>query len=367
MNIRWKWILAACIGFVVILWIFSALENAGKKRTVTRSPSSSRYQGVVGVGSSGVTAKIDLTDNLNPAILPDLLRSILEEIAPTEKPETTAFQQKVVQTLSQRIMEDPDVNYQVDLNEDDNVDPVLVVPEAVDDEAAVYSIRVPDPEKHPKDPSPTDQTTDWSKIAEEGVELCAVSATFDEQAKSITVDAAPNQHLYTGSGSSTHYRETYPASRHSWMETYFAYRLFSDVLFGPRYGWYGPGWYGGWYGGYYGGVNRNVTVRRNITRTQTKYRTAGRQSSAMRTSKGNAASSSASRRTTPPSFVRRQSSSASRVGSSSTRSTTTRPSSTSTRSTYRPSTSSRSSSSRSSSTFRSSGSSYRGGGFSFGK
>ena len=150
MNIRWKWILAACIGFVVILWIFSALENAGKKRTVTRSP----YQGVVGVGQSGVTAKIDLTDKLNPAILPDLLRSILEEIAPTEKPETTAFQQKVVQTLSQRIMEDPDVNYQVDLNEDGNVDPVLVVPEAVDGEAAVYSIRVPDPEKHPKDPRP---------------------------------------------------------------------------------------------------------------------------------------------------------------------------------------------------------------------
>ena len=386
MDIRWKWILACCIGFIVILWIFSALENMGTKRrqTASRSTSSSRYQGVVGVGSSGVTAKIDLTDKLNPAILPDLLRSILEEIAPTEKPETTAFQQKVVQTLSRRIMEDPDVNYQVDLNEDGNIDPALVVPEAVDEEAAVYSIRVPDPEKHSKDPDPTDAATDWAKIAEEGVELCAVSATFDEQAKSITVDAAPNQYLYAGAGASTHYRETYPASRHSWMETYFAYRLFSDVLFGPRYGWYGPGWYGGWYGGYYGGMNRNVTVRRNITRTQTKYRSAGRQSTAMRTSKGNAASSSASRRTAPPSFVRRQSSAASRSGTSSsstrsstarpstTRSSTARPSSTSTRSsstrsTYRPSTSSRSSSSRSSSTFRSSGSSYRGGGFSFGK
>ncbi len=395
MNIRWKWIIALGVGFVVVLWIFGALENSAKKRRdaarrdsvsrPTSTPSRSNYQGVVGVGRSNVTASMDLTDKLNPAILPDLLRSILEEIAPTEKPETTAFQQLVVQTLSQRIMNDPDVGYQVDLNEDGNLDPVLVIPETVDGVAAVYSIRVPDPDKHPKDPDPAGQTTDWATIAEEGVELCALSATFNEQAKSITVDAAPNQYLYASSGTAapTHYRQTYASSGHNWMQTYFAYRLFSDVLFGPRYGWYGPGWYGGWYGGYYRGLDRRVVVRRNVTRNVTKYRSANRSSSAMRTSTGKAATSSAaSRRTAPPSFVRRQSSSASRVGgTSSTRTTTTRPS-TSTRSstsrttTTRPSTSTRSStyrtptrssSSRSSSTFRSSGSSYRGGGFSFGK
>ena len=377
MNFSWKWILGICAGLLVMIWIMNALENRSSRRNVERqrqAASSSRgdYSGVVGVGRSAVTSSIDLSGKLDPSILPDLFRAILEELAPTERPDTEAFQKKVVQTLSQRIMEDPDINYRVDLNEDGNMDPVLVVPEAVDGEAAVYSIRVPDPEKFPKDP--TASTTDWAKIAEEGVELCALSATFNEQEKSITVDAAPNGYLYGGGGSAapTHYRETYASSGHNWMQTYFAYRLFSDVLFGPRYGWYGPGWYGGWYGGFYGGWHRPVVVR-NVTRTQTRYRKASNRSAPMTTRSGRQAVSSASRRTTPPSFVRRQASSASRQTGS--RTSTPRTSTTSTRastpsstrtSTSRPSTSS----SRSSSTFRSStsrSSSYRGGGFSFGK
>ena len=47
MNIRWKWIIALGVGFVVILWIFGALENRANKRrdaarrdSVTRTTSS---------------------------------------------------------------------------------------------------------------------------------------------------------------------------------------------------------------------------------------------------------------------------------------------------------------------------------------
>jgi hypothetical protein len=257
---------------------------------------------IVGVGRSQVTTKIDLTDKLNPAILPELLKEILREMTPNQKPKSDEFQQQVVQKLSQRIMDDPEVNYRVDLNKDENLDPVLVVPESIKGEAAVYSVRVPDPQKYPKDPA---SNSDWGKIVEEGVELCALSVTFNETNKTMVVDAEANEYLYQDSP--RNYRSEYVVHNHSWLETYFTYMVFRDILFGP-YLWYRPMWYGGWYGPWYGGWHAPVYTR-PVTQTVTRYKRAPSTSSSMRTASGRTVRSSKSTsRTRAPSFIRRQSS-----------------------------------------------------------
>ena len=220
----------------------------------------------VGVGRSAVSVKIDLTDKLNPAILPDVLKEVFREIAPTKKPESKEFQQKVVQKLSQKVMDDPEVNYRVDLNEDGNIDPLLVVPESVEGKAAVYSLRVPDPGSHPTDPQ---QNADWHKIADGGIELVALSVTYDQNAQSMAINAESNKYVYEGRNH--HHSSTYHSHGHSWMATYFQYMILRDILFRP-YGWYGPGFYGGWYGGFYGGWHAPVGTR-SVRRTVTRYNT----------------------------------------------------------------------------------------------
>lgn len=221
----------------------------------------------VGVARTKVSTKIDLTNKLNPAILPDVMKEVLKEIAPQGKPESQKFQQKIVQILSQKIMDDPEVNYQVDLNEDGNLDPLLVVPESVQNKAAVYSLRVPDPGQYTTDP---DQNANWHQIAKDGIELVAISLTYDQNNSSMMINAESNQHVYEGRAH--HHKSSYYASEHSWMQSYFRYMIIRDILFSP-YRWYGPTWYGGWYGGYYGQWHAPVRTR-TITRTTTRYKRA---------------------------------------------------------------------------------------------
>ena len=247
----------------------------------------------VGVGRSAVSVKIDLTDKLNPAILPDVLKEVFRELAPTKKPESKEFQQKVVQKLSQKIMDDPEVNYRVDLNEDGNIDPLLVVPESVEGKAAVYSLRVPDPGNHPTDPQ---QNADWHKIAGDGIELVALSVTYDQSAQSMAISAESNKYVYEGQRQ--HHSSTYHSHGHNWMATYFQYMIMRDILFRP-YGWYGPGFYGGWYGGFYGGWHAPVGTR-SVRRTVTSYNTSP---ASARSASNVARSSRAKSRTAAPKSI----------------------------------------------------------------
>ena len=317
----------------------------------------------VGVGRSAVSVKIDLTDKLNPAILPDVLKEVFRELAPTKKPESKEFQQKVVQKLSQKIMDDPEVNYRVDLNEDGNIDPLLVVPETVEGKAAIYSLRVPDPGDHSTDPQ---QNADWHKIANGGIELVALSVTYDQSAQSMDISAESNKHVYEGRNH--HHGSTYHSHGHNWMATYFQYMIMRDILFRP-YGWYGPGFYGGWYGGFYGGWHAPVGTR-SVRRTVTSYNTSP---SSARPASNVARSSKARSRTTAPKSITDMKSKramTARTGGASRSGAFGSGRSSTTRSVNRSSTSSRSRSSgygrtSSSSTRRSS--SFRGGSRGFGK
>ncbi|MFC1584969.1 hypothetical protein ACFL5V_05435 [Fibrobacterota bacterium] len=234
----------------------------------------------VGVGKTQVDTKIDLTDKLDPQILPDVLKDVFASIQVEEKPDTKKFQQMVVQKFSQAVMDDPEVNYRVDLNEDGTIDPLMVVPENVENEAAVYSLRVPDPSDYPKDPG---SSSDWDKIADkQSIELVEVGVTFDEASKQVAISSTPNQHVYEKGGANSHYTQQYPHQHHNWIQTYFQYRLFSMVLFGP-YGWgFGP-----FYGGYYGGFYRPYPVAsRAQARAGSRYSNAPRSNQGLKTASG---------------------------------------------------------------------------------
>ena len=253
--------------------------------------------GYYGIRGDLAKVKIDLTGKLNPAILPDVMASVLAEMAPRQKPTTREFQQTLVQKLGQRIMEDPEVNYRVDLNDDRNLDPVLVIPESVRGEAATYSIRVPDPAQHSKDPS---GTPDWAQIAKEGVELCALSVTFNERSRTAAIHVESNSYLYEGQ--THHHRSEYRGSGARWIDTYLTYMVFRDILFMP-YGWYGVGWYRGWYDPYYTTWHRPAHTR-PATRTVTRYRAAPGAKGAVKTASGaSVRSSRASTRTQPPKSI----------------------------------------------------------------
>jgi hypothetical protein len=252
----------------------------------------------VGVGQAQVQAKIDLTDQLNPAILPDVLKDVLASIQVKEKPDSKKFQQLVVQRFSQAVMDDPEVNYRVDMNEDGTIDPLMIVPESVEGEGATYSLRVPDPGSYPRDPTGNE---DWDRIAnKESIELVEVGITFDEVNKQVAISSTPNGHVYENSGHNAHYTQNYGHHHHSWIQTYFQYRLFSMMLFGP-YGW----GFGSFYGGYYGGFYRPyATAARAGSVTPTRYANAPRSNQALKSSSGKTVKGSraASRRGAPKSI-----------------------------------------------------------------
>ena len=150
---------------LTLLAILVICIGCGNSDDAPPARSSKTYS--VGVAQSNVSVKIDLTDKLNPAILPDVMREVLQELTPTEKPDSEKFQQQVVRKLSHKIISNPEVIYRVDLNEDSNLDPLLVVPESVQGQAAVYSVRVPDPTTYPKDPEAYD--VDWDQVAKTGI------------------------------------------------------------------------------------------------------------------------------------------------------------------------------------------------------
>ena len=258
----------AFIGIFVVLLVISGIFHWRGNRDMN----------VVGVARSSVSAKIDLTDKLNPQILPDVLNQVFASITVSENPEKEAFQKEVVQKFSQAIMEDPEINYRVDLNEDGTIDPILVVPESVEGKAAVYSLRVADPGAYPKDPG---NDADWQEIAgKQSIELVEVAVTTEKSNKKVAISSTPNPHVYENQGGNTHYTQSYHSRSFSWIEAYFAYSLFSSILFGP-YGWGMGPFYGGYYGGYqpypthYRSRPVNATRYGNAPRTGTALKTAG--------------------------------------------------------------------------------------------
>ncbi len=259
------------IGLFIGLLLISGISNFF-------SSQSSDSQ-MVGVARSKLSLKLDLTDKLNPEILPDVLNQVFSKMDVSQKPEAEKFQKELIRKFSQAIMDDPEVNYRVDLNEDGVIDPVLVVPENIENQGAVYSIRVPDPSDYPKDP---ESGADWDKIAKkQSIELVEVSTTFDRETKALSISSTPNGQLYENSQGS-HYSNTYRSQSHGYLNGFMTGYIFSSILFRP-YGW----GYGGFYGGYYGSYYRpHPTSYRSRSVRSSRYGKAPRSTSALKSSKG---------------------------------------------------------------------------------
>ena len=78
------------ISFVLYLGCGGSENRVSSNERVPDNRNNQTYS--VGVAQTNVNVKIDLTDKLNPAILPDVMREVLEELAPTEKPDSQKFQ-----------------------------------------------------------------------------------------------------------------------------------------------------------------------------------------------------------------------------------------------------------------------------------
>ncbi len=258
------------IALFIIILFFSFLL---RKKTETN------YQ--VGVARSAVQTRIDLTNQLDPQILPTILEEVLSGISiqgKNGKIDSKEFQKTVVQNLSQAILSNSETNYRVDLNEDGIIDPLMILPESVDGEAVIYSLRVPDPEIFPKDPQ---GDVDWDKIAkDQSLEIIELVMTLTQSKEGVSIASKPNSNVYQNTSNQTSYQQHYPSTSYNWIQTYFQYRLFSAVLFGS-YGWGFGGFYGGFYGSHYSPVRTASRPYR-----ASSYKKAPKSSSSLKSASG---------------------------------------------------------------------------------
>ena len=242
----------------------------------------------VGVGVSQRTTamlngeKLDLTSELDPAQVPEIVKMAYLEGAKLEKKDKELLTY-VIQEVSTKTA----AISTIDLNEDNSPDPILVVPEG-DSERMTFSIRIPDPAKVTTYPDAPDE---WQNLAENrALEVLAVTVyprLNNGQLEKFDVEATPNKQLYESNHG--HYHS-------SFMSGFFTAHLINTMFFNPYMGWYGPGFYGrmgyyspGYYQSNYGG--RDVQTTRT---TRTTYNKATPAVSSMKTNSGQSVSSSLS-------------------------------------------------------------------------
>ena len=247
------------------------VSDAGKKLDVSS----------VGVGVSQRTTavldgeKLDLTADLDPAQVPEIVKLAYLEGAKLEKKdnELLTYVIKEVSNKTAGIST-------IDLNEDNSPDPILVVPEG-DSERMTFSIRIPDPVKVTTYPDTPDE---WQSIAENrAIEVLAVTVyprLNNGQLERFDVEAKPNKQLYESSQSSY---------QSSFMSTLFTAYMINRLFFNPYMGFYGPGFYGHMGYANYGG--RDVQSTRT---TRTTYNKATPAATSMKTNSGQSVSSSLS-------------------------------------------------------------------------
>lgn len=266
------------IAVLIVYWVFFK-DSTPKSPELSVSPSSSsavesNSRPIVGVSNvlneeAIQRLGVDLTENLNPQLVPALVAEAMKETAQSGVSES-AFTQAFVTTVSNKIK---DIST-IDLDNNGFADPILVIPQNYSEaaEQLQLSIRVPDPVTVTSLPEPSDQGA-WSDIAENrSIEIMNVSA-IKEGAEQLAMQAAPNPEMY---------QNTQPYYRSPGMS-------FSDVLLtslmvnwlmGPRF--YGPGF------GYYGGANpRTVqTVQRTRVSSTSGLRSAQGTSTPLKTNSG---------------------------------------------------------------------------------
>ncbi len=175
---------------------------------------------------------LDLTENLDPKLIPGLLTDAVRETA-QEKVGEQEFLPTLVQRISNKIR---DIST-IDLNEDGVADPILVVPQKESSGAdhLVFSILVPDATQVPNLPAGSDQNA-WRDIAEnKSIELMTASVVRGSE-EQLTMQSTPNPQMYHSGGASYPPYYHHSPSLSSIFLTSMAGSMMANWMFMPRYG-----------------------------------------------------------------------------------------------------------------------------------
>ena len=235
--LSWKGGVAAGLLLILLFFLFRGSNNQDQSKITYNSgnrpvgvSNSLNQQAVQRLG-------VDLTDNLDPKLVPTLVAEAVKEIANKNTSEAD-FVPALVNSISNKIQSISTI----DLNADGLTDPVMVIPTSAssDQEFLLFSIRVPDPAEVTELPSATDQAA-WRDIAEnKSIEIMTASASKDSS-NNLTMQSTPNPQVYgTPSGASPYYHYSPPG-----LGSILLTSMMMSYLFSPPYMGYGGWGYGG--------------------------------------------------------------------------------------------------------------------------
>ena len=180
-----------------IYWVFFG-EDKSRGSSVSRYTSQNIPIGISDQLNPEAIEKlgIDLTDNLDPKLIPAITSEALRETTQANV-SGDSFLPTLVSKISNKIR---DVST-IDLNEEGIADPVLVVPQTKsgDSDFLVFSILVPDPSEVSTLPPGSDNQA-WRDIAEnKSIEIMTASVVRGS-GNELNMQATPNPEMYQSAG-----------------------------------------------------------------------------------------------------------------------------------------------------------------------
>jgi len=233
---------------------------------------------------------IDLTDHLDPKLIPTITSEALRETSQA-KVSDTEFLPTLVSKISNKIR---DIST-IDLNEDGIADHIIIMPqtEKSDTDFLVFSILVPDPSKVSLLPSGSD-SEGWKDIAENKSIEIMTSSVVRSSGENLTMQSTPNPEMYQ---SASNPYAPYYSSGYS-MTSLFMTSMMMSMLFRPPYIWGGGFGYG--YG--YGGPMAISSIQNRRESSISKMRKASPSLTATKTASGKSVSSNKFRSTSKKSL-----------------------------------------------------------------
>ncbi|HBI29656.1 MAG TPA: hypothetical protein DDY54_08470 [Deltaproteobacteria bacterium] len=231
--------LLTIVALLGIYWVFFGEDKQESRRVASFGNT------VIGVSNQlnpEALAKlgVDLSENLDPQIVPALMSEALKETT-----QANVSEQDFLPTLASNISNKIQGVSTIDLNGDGLTDPVLVMPQSEQsgDEFLVFSILVPDPSEVSSLPAGSDQAA-WLDIAKNKSIEVMTASVVKKGAEEFAMQASPNPQMYNSAGAPYPPYYSYAPSMTGIFMTSFTASLLANYLFMPRY----PMGFGGYMG-----------------------------------------------------------------------------------------------------------------------
>ncbi len=271
------------IFLVLAYWVFFG----GDSKEESNPAVTSSGQPIVGVGNvvnadAAEQLGIDLTEQLDPKLIPSLVEQAMKETA-----EAGVSEEQFVQTLVTKVSTKLQQISLIDLNNDGLVDPLLVTPAQVSEgaEHLLLSIRVPDPAEVKQLPEGTDQEA-WADIVEnKSIELMSTAAV-QEGGDNMTIQTSANPQTYPSHPPYYHH--------HTSLSSILLTSMMISWMMTPRY--YPPMGYGGHQ------ATRVSTAQQNRNANTSSLKSAQSSNTPAKTASGNSVASNNFKKVPPKSL-----------------------------------------------------------------